>query len=1263
MANQAMNKAKGLYLFQNYLSFIPEGALLDATNVVVDRDYVIEPRRGIMQYGNFGSISNIPQQLLTYKGQVLVNSNDEMFYDNGEGTFTSFTGNYTPVQEGLRVKYIEANGNLYITTADGIKKISTNVTDLSTATESNAGIVPALDGTAALDFANPGFLPPLSAVAYRIVWGTTDVNNNLLLGDPSQRIVVVNSTANYASVNVTFDIPQGINTNYFYQIYRTAVSTALNSTLLAELDPGDEQQLVIENPVDSADLVAGVITVNDDVPQSFQQGGIYLYTNPVTGAGILQSNDRPPIAHDIALFKGSAFFANTQTGQSQEIDIISVENMQSGAITNIVDTSPTLTTITSPANGLVTGQTVVIVGAGGAVDGIQVVTVVDANTFTIPVDGTGSNPTTGSWFGSSITITNGTATNTYYFVGRPAINEITFDTVSNTTNASWFNIWSANNAIEYAVWFDKDSVPQITNVTFDTPTNTTAGSWYTIWSANNATEYSIWFDTTGITTPPSAPGTLIRVDISTVSTAAQVAQNVVNAVSAVTSDFNLAFSSNTAVFTNSTVGPSTNAAAGAIPPGGAFSITIVQSGFSTTPPVFTGQVPIQVLLAGVSGSTNVSSYVLDAILTATNDFDITQTSGSILTFVTADNGPSTLPTAGTVPPGGAFAITNTQVGFGENATDHYVLLSGFTSIGQAIAETSQSLIDVINQNSNEIVYASYISSTTSLPGMIQFTARNISSPVFTVTANNATTGGEFSPNLTTGSPSANSVNPNRLYFSKYQQPEAVPLTNYLDIGPKDKAIIRIVPLRDSLFVFKQDGIYRVTGDIAPNFSVILFDNSVHIIAADTAGILNNQVYVLTDGGVASVSETGVGIISRPIENVLKQIFSPIYPNFSTASFGLGYESDRSFLIWTVTNPEDTYATQCFRYNTFTQSWTRWNKPQNCAVLDTLSNLMFFGSPLSNLVEVERKNIQRTDYADNYINLSIPAKAITSSTSMVLSSTIALSVGDAITQIQYLTEETFNMLLLKLDLDPRIGLIPGSFTNTYNTLTMNPGDSLTNSMENLVTMLNADPGTSHGYTFNGSSNFVTIQSQYNAMIAQLNDDPLLKFKNYQTSVGTTTLEIPILSINNNTNTITSSSIPAFVVGPIIALEGINSSIVWAPFTGGDPSLLKHFRESTMMFQNSDFLGGNVNFATDLSPGFQGIPFSMDGNGSWGQFIWGNAAWGGAGTSAPFRTYIPVQKQRCRYIMAQLLHNYANYQYSVLGISYTFDISSERAYRSK
>ena len=87
MAQKTINEALGLRSFKNELT-LPDGALIDANNVVIDRDNVIEPRRGYSLYGSFGTSDDRAKQLLQYKDTVLLHYDDKLLYDNGSGTFT-----------------------------------------------------------------------------------------------------------------------------------------------------------------------------------------------------------------------------------------------------------------------------------------------------------------------------------------------------------------------------------------------------------------------------------------------------------------------------------------------------------------------------------------------------------------------------------------------------------------------------------------------------------------------------------------------------------------------------------------------------------------------------------------------------------------------------------------------------------------------------------------------------------------------------------------------------------------------------------------------------------------------------------------------------------------------------------------------------------------------------------------------------------------------------------------------------------------------
>lgn len=1219
MPQSVLLQARGLYTFPNTLSEVPQGALTTADNTVIDRNGIIEPRRGLQQYGTtFGIGTSIADQLMTYKKTLLMQFDNTILFDSdGQGTWEAFSGTFAPAETGLRTKYAEANGNLYFTSSTGIQCISASSPSQFTTSPNYirpSGSVQALDLTGTVDYSTSGWFiyptssPGQSKVAYRMTWAFKDANNDLVEGAPSSRLVLTNySTTDSATVNLTFQIPEGVNLNYFYTIYRTAVVQTSVGVTLENLDPGDEQYQVIQNFVTSADLSAGIITVNDATPESFRANGALLYTNPISGAGILQANYQPPLALDINLFQGTLFFANTQTIQQLNLALLSTENMISST--------------------------------------------------------------------SSITITQGLTTNTYTFVGTPEIQRFKFDTQANTNDGGYFLINAAGNVRQYFVWFSKSGRPAITNVTFPAFSGITNGGYFLINGANDTDKYFIWFDSTGSTLAPTGADTVgrtgIKVSITTGMTASDVANAVVAAVSG-NSDFSVALTSSPGVvqFTNLANGPTTLATEGFVPVGAGWSATFVQTGVATTTTPSAsdtvGRLGIQVNIVDAVTASDVASFT-NIALNNVNDFtSIVDTgfdsSGATIEVTNADNGPSVAATNGMTPVGGSFTISLVQMGTGENTATQQVLLGNNVSPAISIEETARSLVKCINANPASVIEAFYVSGPTDLPGLMLFQAKNLSAPQFSVTANSAATGNEFSPALPTSGASVistNTVELNAIYYSKFQQPEAVPTVNKFNVGPKDKAILRILPIRTGLMIFKEDGIYQLTGTNG-QFAINPFDSSAILLAPDSAQVLNNQVYMFSTQGVVTVSDTGVSVISRPIENSLQQIITPSY-DFIPNTFGVAYESDRAYLLWTVTNTNDTVPTQCFRYNTFTAAWTRWPISKNCGVVLLNTNILYVGPTDENFIEQERKNINRTDYADRQFELNINANAIVDPVNNIisLSSVENVDVGDVLVQTQYLTINQYNQLLRMLDSDPGVG-----YKNYVATLNQLPGADLRQALDDLANKLDTDPNLMETDFFSSMThgvNFSDFQTDFNILVGLLNTNVVPLFKNYQDSEGTIVFDSIIESTITNTNNVGVLYLQPIILGPIINTKGIPTEIVWSPQTFGDPSISKHVSEGTFIFDNNIFSAAEISYASDLMASFEAIDFSEAGLGDWGTFSWDGQAWGGEGINTPIRTYIPRNKQYCRFIRPRFTHSFAREKFSLLGTTLTFRPLTERAYR--
>lgn len=318
------------------------------------------------------------------------------------------------------------------------------------------------------------------------------------------------------------------------------------------------------------------------------------------------------------------------------------------------------------------------------------------------------------------------------------------------------------------------------------------------------------------------------------------------------------------------------------------------------------------------------------------------------------------------------------------AAGQFLLTTGGTPAAN-IDATAQSLVRVINQYSSSTVYAYYLSGYTDLPGKILLEERSIGGSAFVAISSN---GAAYDPILPTSGTTISSTNDtakNKIFVSKSQQPEAVPIANFITVGSADKNIVRVIALRDSVFVFKEDGIFRITGESLSNYQVSLFDVTVVLAAAETAVPFNNQIYAYTSQGVVAVSDTGSSIMSRPIEIDLLPIAT--YTNFSSIAFGIAYNSDRKYLLFVQTISTDTTPQQSFIYNAISNAWTLWSMGRGCGIVNSADDRLYLGDASSGKVYRERKDFTTSDYSDDELAVTITGS---SGTTVHLASTTGVT---------------------------------------------------------------------------------------------------------------------------------------------------------------------------------------------------------------------------------------------------------------------------------
>lgn len=321
--------ARGLVTAPNPL-LVPKDALLEADNVVFERPGYIQSRRGFVRYtygtgGHTWAVtpyaSYVVANLGTLTGASTLKVNSS---NNGTGTWSAVSGTFSnDTTTGERMHSAEALGSLFFTCTQGPQKL-TGATAIPAGLPKSIGID--RYGPANVLTGTGGFLADGQCVAYRAVIGRTS-NGTLQLGSPGSRNVVANSagTSGYSggvarNVVVRVLLPYANNTattalttDYFVQLYRSG-QVAVGQT------PSDEMQLVFEAYLTAGNISAGYVDITDLQPDALR--GAFLYTNPNTGeegvrVGILNANDPPPSAWDVAWWRDCMWYADRGRDTSQ----------------------------------------------------------------------------------------------------------------------------------------------------------------------------------------------------------------------------------------------------------------------------------------------------------------------------------------------------------------------------------------------------------------------------------------------------------------------------------------------------------------------------------------------------------------------------------------------------------------------------------------------------------------------------------------------------------------------------------------------------------------------------------------------------------------------------------------------------------------------------------------------------------------------------------------------------------------------------------
>jgi len=226
----------------------------------------------------------------------------------------------------------------------------------------------------------------------------------------------------------------------------------------------------------------------------------------------------------------------------------------------------------------------------------------------------------------------------------------------------------------------------------------------------------------------------------------------------------------------------------------------------------------------------------------------------------------------------------------------------------------------------------------------------------------------WTPDLTPGSRGQGPVSDNErrvdyVYYSLPGEPEAVSATSYIPVGTSGKAIRRIVPQRDRLLVFKDEGTYAVYGDFP--FQVSLIDDTVAILAPDSAVAIGSTVIVLTEDGIMAVTDGGIQMISKVIDSTLKPYGAAPYRSTTRTAFGVAYESEKVFALFMPPLGITGYEAKAYVFGLESQAWTTWSysQPRLCGRIDPFTDTAYYGLTATPYLVKDKNTSSTVDYSD------------------------------------------------------------------------------------------------------------------------------------------------------------------------------------------------------------------------------------------------------------------------------------------------------------
>lgn len=338
------------------------------------------------------------------------------------------------------------------------------------------------------------------------------------------------------------------------------------------------------------------------------------------------------------------------------------------------------------------------------------------------------------------------------------------------------------------------------------------------------------------------------------------------------------------------------------------------------------------------------------------------------------------------PPVSSTTFTITAIAPGAPSNGQFVVYTAALPSENA-ERTALNFCEAVNKcTTNDSVWAYYTPSADKGFGegfgKITLESRGDTGPNFTLTVSAHPTA--YSPQLTGGLASAADIFPNGVAYSKPGQADAVPPISFQKLGRDDTNILKMHVLRDSLYIFTDDGLYRLDGRTQDDFSINEFELSFRLLGPEMSVVCDDAIYAWGIEGFAKITSSGVSYISNSIEPYIWQTVNDLGLTWlKTYGFATAYRN-RHKVMWAF--PDTNSNKNCkymLVYDTRMGAWSRWvflagndintTTGHSCGVVRASDDFLFLGqwnaTASNGSVFKERRAYTSADFIDDTYNTS------------------------------------------------------------------------------------------------------------------------------------------------------------------------------------------------------------------------------------------------------------------------------------------------------